>query len=98
MNEVELTPKQQDAMYKTFVKNIRSYTDANGNRIFRASNYTKEVEFANGDKLPEMDLQLFANSIDNAENLGDNADRKINDYLTITKDGTFKAKLLTKYR
>ena len=39
-----LTPAQRKAMYKTFVKNIRSYTDERGNKIFRVSNYTGEIE------------------------------------------------------
>ena len=58
-----LTRTQRNAMYDAFNKNVRAMVDSDGNKIFRVSNTTSEIQKFNGEKLPEV-RKTLENSAD----------------------------------
>ena len=91
-----LTRTQREAMYKSFKRNIDSIVDKNGNKIFRMSNATFEIQRANGEKLQNVPIKaprITANSkvkysIDPSDNSNESWKRKIRQAASWVWNGT----------
>lgn len=53
-----LTRDQKNKMYETFGQMARSIVDEDGNKIFRFNKSTKNIELANGENLPNVNLSM----------------------------------------
>ena len=83
-----LTNTQKNKMLDGLAKIARQLVDAKGNKIFRASNVTGEIQLANGQSLPKFDLDRIkyssnADYIDNQEKISDNKNKVTNEYKDI---------------
>ena len=76
----DLTRTQRENMRKAFAKNVRSITDAKGNKQFRVSNLTHEIQHIDGTPIEKFSLQLFSDLVDNgSENIDNRAIEKMTD-------------------